>query len=728
MGLFDHFPYTNVHELNLDWVLSMMKALEAEWEAFTAGNSLTFADPMLHDVTKTYAKNTIVLDDNGNAYVSLQAVPVGVGLQNGDYWLMVFDYEAFIEKVNKNFTARYYRGSYRATAAMAIGDWLTVDDILCKATAAIAADDVLEVGVNITHFTLEDFIKAFMQSANQLIQQYKNDIDASELLYRQQLAGDIASTTASLQAQLNAAISGATVDSEVINARVGADGVTYPTLGDAIRSQTGRLNNLVFGLYPQNIQSLIADSYWIASGGSAGTPTAYAGWSRTGFIPCTPGEVLYIKATRQSDYNVFMNSATNGDFNSQFTVSSGDNFITVPSGAYYYGLSNVDSNMNDEEIYQTQIYNDLRSLETNSFLYRNDNGATDFNDFTEIGFYRPYANTLYTNEPTDNGNLISGAKIIFNFAHGTQTIQYLMYLATPNRGRLFQRTKSSGTWGSWMELYNKNWLNKIYNVVSPSNNNKCDTYTFSSQSVQGANTGDRLKIVSYNVAKYNNDTATYISAEQAANLKKMLMSYDADVLGIQEDNQYVDGVSNSSLEYIYYPVYPYKAGSNSVCVHSKTPINSTKMMQYSTGRYIRYTMIGSLLFICTHFSPAAEDIAKRTTELNELFDWINGNITLMDTASNPTSVPSFDHCIICMDSNITDTEESSFISKVHSENYHAANGDTLGWMITYPDLNMHIDNILVSNNVIINKIDVGNSWFEHLYSDHCPVFADVTLL
>lgn len=239
MGLFDHFPYTNVHELNLDWVLSMMKALEAEWEAFTAGNSLTFADPMLHDISKSYAKNTIVLDGNGNAYVSLQAVPVGVGLQDGDYWLMVFDYEAFIEKVNKNFTARYYRGSYRATTAMAIGDWLTVDDVLYKATAAIAADDALEVGVNIEPFTLEDFIKAFMQSANQLIQQYKNDIDASEVQYRNLLAQDIADTTATLQAQLNAAISGVTVDSEVIDARVGYDSTTYPTLGDAIRTQVG---------------------------------------------------------------------------------------------------------------------------------------------------------------------------------------------------------------------------------------------------------------------------------------------------------------------------------------------------------------------------------------------------------------------------------------------------------------------------------------------------------
>lgn len=39
MGLFDHFPYTNVHELNLDWILQLVKALDAkvdsmeEWKA-----------------------------------------------------------------------------------------------------------------------------------------------------------------------------------------------------------------------------------------------------------------------------------------------------------------------------------------------------------------------------------------------------------------------------------------------------------------------------------------------------------------------------------------------------------------------------------------------------------------------------------------------------------------------------------------------------------------------
>lgn len=320
MGLFDHFPYTNVHELNLDWVLSMMKALEAEWEAFTAGNSLTFADPLQHDISKTYAKNTIVLDGDGNAYVSLQAVPVGVGLQNGDYWLMVFDYEAFIEKVNKNFTARYYRGSYRATAAMAIGDWLTVDDVLCKATAAIAYDDILEIGVNIEHFTLEDFIKAFMTSANQMIQQYKNDIDASELAYRQQLAQDIADTTASLQAQLNLAISGATVDSEVINARLGANGITYSTLGDAIRSQIAILD-IFHDDNLHNIRTILGYSDYFYFDFVQGNITQGAGVDEDRIWACRTNFITFSQAT---DIIPFTSSAYNLQY---FIYAADETFI-----------------------------------------------------------------------------------------------------------------------------------------------------------------------------------------------------------------------------------------------------------------------------------------------------------------------------------------------------------------------------------------------------------------
>lgn len=38
MGLFEHFPYTNFHELNLDWLLRMMKELEARMDNIDGGD------------------------------------------------------------------------------------------------------------------------------------------------------------------------------------------------------------------------------------------------------------------------------------------------------------------------------------------------------------------------------------------------------------------------------------------------------------------------------------------------------------------------------------------------------------------------------------------------------------------------------------------------------------------------------------------------------------------
>jgi len=241
MGVFEQFPYANMHEMNLDWLLKKMKELDKAMETFKATESLKFADPIIWDITTQYEKSTIVLDPTGNAYLSLQAVPAGVQLNNEEYWLEIFNFTDYTRTANQNLTVNTETNTTRATAAYQVDDWLIWNDVLYRVTSAIAIDDALIVapaaGSNIIHFTVEDFIKAFITYATGLINQYKDDIDESELLYRQQLAQDIADTTASLQAQLDQAISGATVDSEVINARIGADGKTYDTLGNAIRSQ-----------------------------------------------------------------------------------------------------------------------------------------------------------------------------------------------------------------------------------------------------------------------------------------------------------------------------------------------------------------------------------------------------------------------------------------------------------------------------------------------------------
>lgn len=286
MGVFEQFPYANMHEMNLDWLLKKMKELAQAMETFKATESLKFADPIIWDISTQYEKSTIVLDPTGNAYLSIQAVPAGVQLNDSEYWLEIFNFTDYTRTANQNLTVNVETNTTRATAAYQVNDWLIWNDVLYKVTAAIAIDDALIVapaaGSNIVHFTVEDFIKAFITYATGLIQQYKNDIDASELAYRQQLAQDIATTTASLQAQLDAIIAGATVDSEVIDARVGAYAETYTTLGNAIRNQILYAHNLIDGYRQEDAGIYSLPIQWeFGYYTSAGVKTASTSWIRS---------------------------------------------------------------------------------------------------------------------------------------------------------------------------------------------------------------------------------------------------------------------------------------------------------------------------------------------------------------------------------------------------------------------------------------------------------------
>lgn len=241
---FNHkYPYSDFHELNADWLISEIKELIEVMDNFIHIESITFADPITWNITTQYSKNTVVIDYQGNAYLSKEAVPAGTQLNNSSYWLEIFNFTDYTRTANQNLTVNIETNTTRATAAYQIDDWLIWNDILYKVVADINNDDLLEVDNNIEHFTVEDFCRTWQDYMVRTILQYKNDIDASEAAYRAQLAGDIAATTSNLQSQLNLAIAGVTVDSEVINARVGEDGITYSTLGDAIRTQFANIND-----------------------------------------------------------------------------------------------------------------------------------------------------------------------------------------------------------------------------------------------------------------------------------------------------------------------------------------------------------------------------------------------------------------------------------------------------------------------------------------------------
>ena len=160
MGIFDHFPYTNFHELNLDWILRMLKEIDTTIEQFVAINALKYADPIQWSITSQYEKNTIVIDpQTGTAYISVAPAPIGVSLSNTDYWTEVFNLGGFIVRAARNFANTYEAESTTtATTATPVNSWIVWGDVLYRATINISIGDSYVVGGNIEHFTMENII------------------------------------------------------------------------------------------------------------------------------------------------------------------------------------------------------------------------------------------------------------------------------------------------------------------------------------------------------------------------------------------------------------------------------------------------------------------------------------------------------------------------------------------------------------------------------------------
>lgn len=166
----------------------------------------------------------------------------------------------------------YVQTSNVAQKDFAVGNHLILNDQYCKVTQAIEEGDTIAIGTNVDEVVIGDEIsdlesrKADKDQINQLAtdKANKNEVNqlASEKADKTALAAETnarisadnteastrATEDANLQSQIDQIIapSGeAPSAAEVQNARIGADGVTYDTLGDAIRTQNTNLNNAI---------------------------------------------------------------------------------------------------------------------------------------------------------------------------------------------------------------------------------------------------------------------------------------------------------------------------------------------------------------------------------------------------------------------------------------------------------------------------------------------------
>ena len=99
MGFFNNFPYTNFHELNLDWILETVKRLETEMNDFTISNSITFAG--VWNITRQYKKWSIVTHLD-SAFLSIANVPSGVEIENRNFWEKISDISPEVARIERN--------------------------------------------------------------------------------------------------------------------------------------------------------------------------------------------------------------------------------------------------------------------------------------------------------------------------------------------------------------------------------------------------------------------------------------------------------------------------------------------------------------------------------------------------------------------------------------------------------------------------------------------------
>lgn len=154
-------PFTNLHELNLDWIIQAIKSQEDRLTQFVSLNSIKYANPFQWNITSQYAINTLVIDpQDGTAYLSVQPVPSGVQITNTDYWTPVFTLQNFTDALKAAITNfPQQEDGQAATQEIPANSVFFVGDILCTNAATIPTSSLVVIGTNCTQVDVVGLIE-----------------------------------------------------------------------------------------------------------------------------------------------------------------------------------------------------------------------------------------------------------------------------------------------------------------------------------------------------------------------------------------------------------------------------------------------------------------------------------------------------------------------------------------------------------------------------------------
>ena len=160
-------PYTNFHDLNLDWIMDELNEFNTKLTNFVGLATIKYANPIQWDITSQYEANTVVVDSKGNAYLSVQPVPSGISLDRTEFWTNIGNFDELWADVKKAITPNDEGHSPTATAARAVNDLVWVNGALVRVTRAMFAGDAYAPGSNCVSSSTNEVLHYLITAFNE---------------------------------------------------------------------------------------------------------------------------------------------------------------------------------------------------------------------------------------------------------------------------------------------------------------------------------------------------------------------------------------------------------------------------------------------------------------------------------------------------------------------------------------------------------------------------------
>lgn len=160
-------PYTNFHDLNLDWIMDELNEFNTKLTNFVSLATIKYANPIQWDITSQYEANTVVVDSKGNAYLSVKPVPSGVSLDRAEFWTKIGNFDELWADTKKAITPINEGHSPTATADRAVHDLVWVNGALVRVTRAMIAGDAYVPGSNCVSSSTNEVLHYLINAFNE---------------------------------------------------------------------------------------------------------------------------------------------------------------------------------------------------------------------------------------------------------------------------------------------------------------------------------------------------------------------------------------------------------------------------------------------------------------------------------------------------------------------------------------------------------------------------------